>query len=98
MLASQNSKNGHNWGLEITPEMFRPLFRQEISRLTISTYREGLKRLIFRFFFFEKMKIRELEKTLFFEKQYVFPMTSQGLRSVCGTQTVCPLDSLRLKS
>ena len=35
------------------PEMFRPLFRQEISSRRVSTYREGLKWFIFRFFEFE---------------------------------------------
>ena len=50
VLASQNSKNGHNRGLEIAPEMFRPLFRQEFSRLTISTRRKGLKQLMFQCF------------------------------------------------
>ena len=50
MLASEISKNGHNWGLEITPEMFRPLFMQEILRPIDSTWLEGLKRRFERFF------------------------------------------------
>ena len=50
MLAFQNSKNGHNLGLEITPEMFRPLFRLDISSTIDSTWLEGLKRRFERFF------------------------------------------------
>ena len=38
-------ENGHNWGLEITLDIFRPLVRQEISSQRVSTCREGLKQL-----------------------------------------------------
>ena len=44
MLASQNSKNGHNLGLENTLEIFTPLFIQDILRPIDSTWLEGLKR------------------------------------------------------
>ena len=46
---SRNSEHGRNWGLEITPQMFRPLLIQEISSSRVSTCREGLKWLIFLF-------------------------------------------------
>ena len=47
MLAFQNSKNGHNWGQEATPETLIYLFTQQCSRLVDPTWLEGLKRLVF---------------------------------------------------
>ncbi len=64
MLAFQNSKKCHNLGLEITPEMFRPLFRQEISSTIDSTWLEGLKRRFERFF--EKLRTRNYKKNSLF--------------------------------
>ena len=54
---SRNSEYGRNWGLEITPQMFRPFFIQEISSRRVSTCREGLKSLIF---IFSDLKIVQL--------------------------------------
>ena len=38
-----------------------------------------------------------MQKNTFFENIYFSPMTSEGLRKVCGGEQTCPQDILRPK-